>query len=382
MSFQRRATPTFSSLLHAMTRVCRPALRRGVGQTDADRYVKRYGSTDFALALVSHYLIGTDSLRQLKERLDHSPRLRRHVQLHGISHAQLPRLLKERPSDLWEPLVRELMTRVGRRMGHSELRLVDTSFFAMSAKLFSRIHGREFKPEAAGMKLGMVIDPANGTPTQWDLRVGQGNDIEHVETLIPPQIDIEGLTYIFDAGFLKFAFYADLIERGARFITRAQERVKYQTVSARRLDPKHPQIIADDTVLLGSKHSRNRLKQPVRRIEFTTRNQSLTLFTSDLDLPAHQVGDLYRGRWQIEITFRWLKRTIGCLKPLAYSQNAAEHTIYAAIVAYLLILLVTEMTISKHTTKPTPTIKRTLNWIRALLFERPTKQALKALRFT
>ena len=100
MSFARRKPPTFRMLLHAMTSCCRAPLRRGVKQTGADRYVKKYRSVDFALALVAHFLLGIGSLRQLKERLDHDSHLRRYVRLGGISHAQLPKLLEARPSQL------------------------------------------------------------------------------------------------------------------------------------------------------------------------------------------------------------------------------------------------------------------------------------------
>ncbi len=381
MSFARKQRPTSRNLLHAMVRSCREPLRRGVELMQADRYVKRYKSADFAMALVSHFMLGTDSLRQLKDRLDDDEHLRRHVALGGISYAQLPRLLKDRPSQLWAPLVVELLSRLNGQRAPSELRLMDTSFFTMATKLLGRIHGRPFKPEAAGMKLGMVIDPANDAPVQCDVRVGQGNDIEHVAALIPPDADIKGLTYIFDRGFLKLDFYADLIERGAAFVTRAQNRVNYRILDVDHFDPAHPEILADHKVLLGSKSTRTRLNQPVRRIEVKTENGTLTLWASDLWRPAHEIAELYRLRWQIETFFRSIKRTIGCVKPLGYSLNAAEHTLYAALVAYLICRLLADLHTSKATNRLTAKIKRALNLIRACIYSPPRRKHLQALGF-
>jgi len=381
MSFPRQSPPTFRSLLQAMTRCCRKPLGRGVDQTDADRYVKRHRSVEFALALISFFILGIDSLRQLKQQLDESPRLRRHVRLNGISNAQLPRLLKDRPSEFWAPLIVELISLLNHRSVPSALRLVDTSFFAMGAAVFSRIHSRDFEPEAAGIKLGMVIDPANNAPVRWDVRVGQGNDIEHVEALMPPDADIRGQIFIFDRGFLKLDWYADLIDRGAHFVTRATRRVTARIVDVNHLDPAHPEILADQTVLLGTPKYRRRLKRLLRRVEVKTKSETLTLWSSDLYRPACEIAQLYHQRWQIEIVFRWLKSTIGCLKPLGYSQNAAEHTLYAALAAFLICMLLAEITISKATKRPTAKIKAALNSIRAGLHDKPKREHLKALGF-
>lgn len=382
MNFQPRATATFSSLLHLMSRVCREPLHRGVAQTDADRHVKRHRSANLAMALICHSLLDIPSLRQLKRRLDSDGRLRRHVGLSGISNAQLPQAIRRRPSALWLPLIRKLISQLSAQRGSSALRVVDTSFFAMGAKLFSRIHGKEFKPEAAGMKLGMVIDPANDAPVRCDLRVGQSHDLDHVGTLIPPEIDIEGLTYIFDAGFLKFDFYADLIERKAHFITRAQKRVKYQILSSNPLESGHPEIVADDIVSLGSEHSRNRLRHRIRRIEIGGPKGGLTLWSSDLDRPAHEIADLYRQRWQIEVVFRWIKSTIGCVRPLGYSQNAAEHSLYAALVAYLICAILADRQVSKATKRLTARLANAVGLIKSSLYAKPNRKQLLALGFT
>jgi len=381
MGFHRRRPPTFRSLLQAMTRRCRRALHRGVDLTQADRYVKRYKSVELALALVCYFVLGIGSVRQLKERLDHDPRLRSHVRLNGISHSQLPKLLKARSSELWAPLIVELLSQLSGQRAPSALRLMDTSFFAMGVKLFSRIHGREYKPEAAGMELGMVIDPANSSPLRWDCRIGAGHDTLHVHALVPPDDDIAGLTYIFDRGFLKYDFWADLIERKAHFITRATCQLRHRMIAFKPLDPNHPEIIADEMVFMGARPDRTRLKMPLRRIVLVAENETIVFLSSRFDLSALEVTQLYRQRWQIEIFFRWIKRVIGCLKPLAYSQNAAEHTLYAAIVAYLLTLMIADIDTSDNTNRPVARIRRAITQIRARLYQKPTRQMLRNIGF-
>jgi len=381
MGFRFGKRPTCRTLLQALTRRCRSPLHRGVRQSQADRYVKRHRSVEFALALVMHFLLGLSSLRQLKERLDLDVRLRRHVRLIAISHAQLPKLLNARPSELWAPLVAELLRQLSRQHVPSSLRLMDTSFFTMSVKLFSRVHGQQYAPEAAGLKLGLVLDPDNGAPVQWHCRMGQGNDVQQLADLVPPGAPIRGLTYLFDRGFRKYSFYADLVQRQADFITRATRQMAYRRLACHALDPAHPQILADERVQLGWRADRTPRLPPLRRIVLQTETQTLVFLTSRLDLSAFEVTELYRRRWEIETFFRWLKRVIGCHKALAYGARAAEHTIYAAIVTYLLALLLADIETSRHTQRPTYRIRRALTHIGALLYSRPQREHLRAVGF-
>ncbi len=382
MSFDCHRRRTFRNVLQAMTRRCRKPLHRGVRLTQADRYVKRYGSVEFALALICYFVLGIGSLRRLKEHLDHNPRLRRHVRLGGISHSQLPKLLKDCPSELWAPLIVELLSQLSGQRAPSALRLMDTSFFALGVKLFSRIHGREYKPEVAGMELGMVIDPANSSPLRWDCRIGAGHDTLHLDALVPPDDDIAGLTYIFDRGFLKYDFWADLIERKAHFVTRATSQLRHRMIAFKPLDPAHPEIVADEMVIMGARPDRTRLTMPLRRIVLVAENETIVFLSSRFDLSAFEVTQLYRQRWQIEIFFRWLKRVIGCLKPLAYSANAAEHTLYAAIVAYLITLMIAQIDISKKTNRTVARIREAITLIRARLYQKPKRQMLRDIGFT
>ncbi|CUX43534.1 hypothetical protein AGR7B_Lc30105 [Agrobacterium deltaense RV3] len=36
----------------------------------------------------------------------------------------------------------------------------------------------------------------------------------------------------------------------------------------------------------------------------------LRIFSNDLDAPAHEIADLYKRRWAIELFFRWVKQTL------------------------------------------------------------------------
>jgi len=382
MSFAPKRARPFRTLMHLISGYCRGPLQRGSRQNQADRYAKRYRSADLALALISHFLIGTSSLRQLRMQLVNNPILKRHIGMGCISDAQLPKLLQRRPSEIWAPLIQKLLASVNRHALPSHLRVFDSSFFSMSMQIFSRCQGRDFKAQSAGIKLGLVLDPQSGAPAHWVCRVGHGADNALLDELIPPDAQHAGLLYLFDRGFRNYAFFQRLIDSGADLITRAAANTHWTLIEELPLDAKKPQIIGDQRVRLGSHNGHNLMASDVRRIELKTAKETIVFLTSCFDPPAHQVCKTYRRRWEIETFFRWLKRTIGCAKPLGNTTRAAEHTICAAIVAYLLVLLFERTQPVTKTDQITPRIQAALTRTRALLCAKPQRHQLRALGFT
>lgn len=375
MSFAKPASPSCRSLLHAIVRLCRPPLQRGSRQTRADYYVKSYPSSAFALALIGHFVLGLRSLRQLKTHLDHDLRLRRAVDLGGISDAQLPKLLHRRPPALWEPLVAALLQRLPGGRLPAPVRVMDSSFFHLGMKLLARQMARRFTPESAGVKLTLIMAPETGAPQDWLVTVGQGNDIPCGEALCAAQEAIRGHLYIFDRGYGKYAFYERLLARGADFLTRGELDGRYAVLHTLPLPGEPGEILSDQIVRLGSKAGRNLMERPVRRIVKRTPQGDLVLLTSLSELPAAEVAELYRTRWSIELLFRWLKRAVACTKPLGYSARAAAHTFCAALVCYVLILLVAQATGTPRR------LAKIVYEIRASLYERPETRHLAAFGF-
>jgi hypothetical protein len=385
MSFSPAKRTTSRSLLRSLAKVCGPGLRVGVAATNADHYVKTYSSTGFALAMVGYYILGLSAMRELHTRLKHDRHFQRVVGWSKvISVAQLLRLPHDRPADLWRPLIADLLQRLPRKHRGGKLRILDTSFFAMGLKLMQRHHPNKkmTHPATAGFKFGAVLDPESGAPVHFISSVGQGTDTAHVDALVPPDKDITGHVFLFDRGFRKYRFFDRLIDGGAHFITRATARVRYEVVRTQALDPNRPEVLCDEVVRLGSHNAHNLMHNLVRRIVLDAQGEILVFITSYLDQPAWGICEDYRQRWTIEPFFRWFKSGIGCERPVGYSQTAAEHTFWAAIVAYILVLILAESAISPTTGRKTFRIKDAVHRIRATIYQPPSEADLRALGFS
>ena len=366
------------NLLQVCCALCRRPLQRGVRQTKADYYVKRYRSVGFALSLLGYFLLGRDSLRSLTAELADNERLGRLTGLGGISKAQLPKLLK-RPPELWEPLLAHLQKRLQPAQAPVAVRVMDTTFFVLGCRLFGRHFTGNYTPHTAGYKAAVVLDLATGAPLRAICRAGQSNDAEYLDELVPADEDVAGTLFLFDRGFRRYRFYDDLIDRGAGFITRCWRQRQYRVLEHRPLSPDCPQIVVDDLVAVGK--DRYRLRHPLRHIVLQTAGGVVEFLTSDLCLTALEITELYRRRWQIETFFRWLKQVIGCHRPLGYTLSAALHTLYAALACYLLLLLYGRSQLQPDELGRVSGLK--MMWLRLCrrLWERPTTPELMCLGF-
>src|SRR6185436_1042453 len=97
-------------------------------------------------------------------------------------------------------------------------------------------------------------------------------------------------------------------------------------------------ILEDSEVRFASKGD-SKLPIRLRRIRLRRHegNGTIVLLTNDLERSAVEIGKLYKGRWQIELLFRWIKQHLRIRKFLGNNDNAIRLQILAAMIAYLLL---------------------------------------------
>jgi len=80
---------------------------------------------------------------------------------------------------------------------------------------------------------------------------------------------------------------------------------------------------------------------PLRRIGYRdpTTGKSLIFLTNNFTVPALTITQLYRGRWQIELFFKWLKQPLRIKAFYGTSPNAVRTQVWSAIAVYLLVAI-------------------------------------------
>ena len=148
-----------------------------------------------------------------------------------------------------------------------------------------------------------------------------------------------GVTYIADRGYLSFELFKTINDKTAYFIIRVRKRLHYeveqqlpiQLIDAVKTIFNH---VTDELVRFNSdSHGRT-----YRRISFQTRQTLFILITNRLDLTTFEIIRLYAFRWQIELFFRYFKKTLKAIHLLNICENGVTIQFYMVLIAHLLAL--------------------------------------------
>jgi IS4 transposase len=80
---------------------------------------------------------------------------------------------------------------------------------------------------------------------------------------------------------------------------------------------------------------------PARQIHYFDAEHGLrlSLLTNHFALPALTITQLYKGRWNIELFFKWIKQHLRVKNFYGTSANAVKTQIWIALIVYLLVLI-------------------------------------------
>jgi len=146
-----------------------------------------------------------------------------------------------------------------------------------------------------------------------------------------------GTILVFDRGYLKVAWFAELTAAGVFFVTRLTTTTRYRVVHRRPL-PQHRGIVVDQEIRLCGRLSRRQYPDRLRRVVLRTpTGDRLEFLTNHLTLGASTVARIYQDRWQIELFFKALKQNLRVKTFVGTSANALHIQIWTALIALLLL---------------------------------------------
>jgi putative transposase len=313
----------------------RRRFQRIVDEHDGDAYDKRFRSWDHLMALIYAQFSGAGSLRGVEAGWNASSQHHYHLGSGPLSRSTLSDASRRRPVAVFAETFAWLagqLDRQTRRDGTAMLRLIDSTPIPLGRLCgWARSNGR-----IRGMKLHVVYDPDSDCPRVLAITDANVND-----AWIGRTVRIEsGATYVFDKGYCHYGWWAAIAAAQAVFVTRPKSNMALKVLCVRHLTSRRGDgftVLDDAEVSLASKGDSS-LPMPLRRI--TVKRQegdTITLVTNDLERPAVGIAALYKGRWQIELLFRWIKQHLRIRKFLGNNDNAIRLQLFAAMIAYALL---------------------------------------------
>lgn len=219
-----------------------------------------------------------------------------------------------------------------RREGKAMLRLIDSIPIPLGKLCdWAKSNGR-----IRGMKMHAVYDPKADCPRILDIADANINDAKIGRT-----VTIEaGAAYVFDKGYCHYGWWRAIHAADAVFVARPKVNMGLKLAANRPIAVAEGEgftVLEDAEVSFASKGD-SKLPVRLRRIRLGRHEGGgvITLLTNDLERSPIEIAALYKGRWQIELLFRWIKQHLKIRKFLGNNGNAIRLQLFAAMIAFAL----------------------------------------------
>ena len=335
-----------------------------VERHDGNAYDKSFMSWEHLVTLIFAQLNCAGSLRGLIETWNANPQHHYHLGTQvGLKRSTLSDANQRRPVAVFAEtfsLVASQLDAGTRREGKEMVRIIDSTPIPLGKLCdWAKSNGR-----IRGMKMHVVYDPKADYPRVLDITDANVNDAQIGRT-----IAIEtGATYVFDKGYCHYGWWRDIHAAAAVFVTRPKVNMGLDVVEERPIAKAEGDgfTILEDAEMRFASKGDSKLPMRLRRLRLRRHKGggTIVLLTNDLERSAVDIGALYKGRWQIELLFRWIKQHLKIRKFLGNNDNAIRLQLLAAMIAYALLRIVA------RTFHVTMSIQRFTELVTLCLFER------------
>ena len=179
-----------------------------------------------------------------------------------------------------------------------------------------------------------------------DFWVGSGNSSERQALR---RLLVAGVTYIADRGYMSFQLCYDLCQAPAHCLFRTKTNLCFTVVepwpvvlpaAAQGLF----QAVTDELI----RYDNDRHGALYRLVRVVIFQETYFLLTDRQDLTTFQIILLYAYRWQVELLFRFLKRTLTGIHLIRHDQRGVTIQFYALMITALLELHLKQLVLDQH----------------------------------
>lgn len=287
---------------------------------------------EFVQMLVYHFSKGCESGRQLlTDTLTAAPEL----SLPEVKRSTFFDAFQRFPPARFASLLSFLLAAVAWKAipeldALGKLYCVDGSVFpAVATMLWA-----EYTSKHKAIRLHLCFELNRMIAVQFLVDTGNSNEKQALLQMLEA-----GVTYIADRGYYSFSLLAAIASAQAFFVFRAKINlvhtpVKWLSVNLPSTVEHLFHHVTDQRVRLTNAEG-----CPIYRlVSFSVGQERYLILSNRLDLTTFQIILLYAYRWQVELIFRFLKRSLNGLHLLSHSKAGVTIHFYALLIAALLEL--------------------------------------------
>lgn len=331
--------------------VPRHTFRRRVQRYHGDRGVERFTCWQQWLAMAFAQLTFRRSLRDIEACLSAAPEKLYHMGFSGpVARSTLADANEKRDWRIYSEFAHVLIGRARKLYADDPLDVdLGSTVYALDSTTIdlclSLFPWATFRDTKGAIKLHTLLDLRGNIPTFVSITDGSVHDVRVLDVLLPEP----GSIYVMDRAYVDFQRLWRLNEARALFVTRAKKNLSFRRRYSAPVD-RATGIICDQTIVLTGRDTPQYYPAVLRRIRYRDPESGKTLvfLTNDFTLPALVIAQLYHGRWQVELFFKWIKQHLRIKTFYGTSDNAVKTQVWIAIATYVLVAIVRKRLESDH----------------------------------
>ena len=208
--------------------------------------------------------------------------------------------------------------------------LVDGSVFPA----FISMTWAHYKKNCNAIKLHFAFELNKMVPAHFISTTGNYSERKFLLKIIK-----KGITYVCDRGYVGFELFKEICKQEAFFVIRGKLNMQYNISENLSIEipEKFIQFLTEtqDMKVVFTNDANN---ITYRIVTFSAMGELYVLITNRFDLTTYQIIMLYTYRWQVELIFRFFKRTLNGIHLMSQNENGVEVQFYLYMISYLLLL--------------------------------------------
>ena len=316
--------------------------RRCVQRYHGNYRIRHFSCREQFLAMSFAQLTYRDSLADIEVCLRSRPdQLYRMGFRSRVARSTLADANSTRDWRIYRDLAQGLITRARRLYANEPLAAeLEQTVYALDSTTIdlclSLFPWARFRSTKAAVKLHALLDLRGPIPTMIWISDGKMADVRVLDELVPEP----GAFYVMDRGYVDFGRLYRFELAGAFFVTRSKAGLQLNRLESRPVD-KSTGVRSDQVVWLSLLKSIEHYPDRLRRISYRDPEdgKALVFLTNNLDLPALTIAKLYKGRWGVELFFKWVKQNLRIKHFFGTTENAVKTQVWIAICNYVLVAI-------------------------------------------
>lgn len=312
---------------------------RIVKKYDGNKYVKHFTCWNQLLTLMFGQLCNRKSLRDLIVALNAHQEKCYHLGVgKHVTRSNLAKANENRDYRIFEDFAFHMISEARKKRVNDIFKLngnvyaFDSTTIDLCLKLFPWANFSTYK---GGIKIHTLYDVETQVPAFIHITEAKINDVRAMDVITYES----GSFYVFDRAYNDYHRLYKIHMMDSFFVVRAKTNIKARVLKWKRRLPKN--ILSDCEIELTGFYTQKSYPETIRLVRFWDEEdeREFVYLTNAKHIPALQVAELYKNRWQVELFFKWLKQHLKIKKFWGTSENAVKIQVYSAIIAYCLVAI-------------------------------------------